>query len=782
MNTTRFIRTLSSAAVIAALSGCGGGGGSTTSSPMIDNSTPDNGELVAAEDTISGRVADGYLQGATVCLDLNENKACDDDEPSTVSGEGGVYELPVAEGQEAASIVADVPETAIDEDTQQPVGKRLVLSAPPERREFISPITTLVDQELEDNPAFDVDAAEASVKQDLGLTEDDDASLFEDYVSGARNENAERPERPEQLRYLHQTAQIVARMMQEIQDEVEQAVSAEGIDIQGDPQARRALQQLLRNEVRELLPQITRAVADIVAAEASSESEAESEESQNADSEFDPDALASSLRPTNSGVDADRIQAQIDRRPATRVTVEDMLSAGFYIIDVDCNYEHDYDDEFEGEEEEFDEIKLDDDALNCYAGYSHLMLGDSGNTISQTEYEYDPETGSWIAYSEEQDFEDEPVYAFHLVEGQWQAESSADEQMTVEFTDNGGAIVMNSDGRMEIKASQHDLSERRLAHHLREQGAEREDAAEIAGDAVFPADSSAYVFHIGRAESQYLLFNWPAFEDGACDEFNGNCNVIHQQKDNGQMPVTSLATLADADAEGVTLSGLVHDYQDQPIDATFSQPGSADDGSRGIVTWQVAEYYRPDEFGPDEFGPEEFDPQEFEPEPFEPELCVGPDGELLDKLPEPAEGTEFDLLPDHNELDLQNDQGIEESVRPPELVSCYPDESGTSVSFANDDSGSPDHGSFQINRRNFGRSQWRMVEVQGVRMIELQVPVQLRHRIDMDDHGSILLVEHEGFVRRGGHFDDRGHEREIGYNEAAFSVMRDALQRYIGGE
>ncbi len=39
-----------------------------SSNSSSDNNTP-----------ISGKVADGYLAGAKVCLDLNANQACDDD-------------------------------------------------------------------------------------------------------------------------------------------------------------------------------------------------------------------------------------------------------------------------------------------------------------------------------------------------------------------------------------------------------------------------------------------------------------------------------------------------------------------------------------------------------------------------------------------------------------------------------------------------------------------------------------------------------------------------------
>ena len=59
------------------LTACGGG----SSGPMLSAST---------STTLEGRVIDGYISGATVCLDLNNNYLCDiPDEPSAVTSTGG---------------------------------------------------------------------------------------------------------------------------------------------------------------------------------------------------------------------------------------------------------------------------------------------------------------------------------------------------------------------------------------------------------------------------------------------------------------------------------------------------------------------------------------------------------------------------------------------------------------------------------------------------------------------------------------------------------------------
>lgn len=110
------------------LAGCGGG------------NTP-----TAAQ--VSGRIADGYIRGATVFWDCNGNMALDPGEPHTTSIAGGVYTLPSSPPAKAplltCSLRAIVPATAIDEDTGTAVGSPYMMAAMDGAPEFISPLTTL---------------------------------------------------------------------------------------------------------------------------------------------------------------------------------------------------------------------------------------------------------------------------------------------------------------------------------------------------------------------------------------------------------------------------------------------------------------------------------------------------------------------------------------------------------------------------------------------------------------------------------------------------------------
>lgn len=88
-----------------ALAGCGGGGGSPTPSTIA---------------SIGGTVIDGYIEGASVCLDVNVNQTCDANEPSATTAKDGSYKLDTSsltsDQIKAAHLLTVVPDTAKDSD------------------------------------------------------------------------------------------------------------------------------------------------------------------------------------------------------------------------------------------------------------------------------------------------------------------------------------------------------------------------------------------------------------------------------------------------------------------------------------------------------------------------------------------------------------------------------------------------------------------------------------------------------------------------------------------
>ena len=124
---------------------------------------------------VAGLVADGPLQGATVCYDLNNNDACDTGEPSATTGADGRYRFDVPEAAAGRhAVVAQVPPTAIDQDTAAAVGAAFTLrtvatGTTGAQDVFISPVTTLVADIARDTGRTPAEAA-AQVQAALSLT------------------------------------------------------------------------------------------------------------------------------------------------------------------------------------------------------------------------------------------------------------------------------------------------------------------------------------------------------------------------------------------------------------------------------------------------------------------------------------------------------------------------------------------------------------------------------------------------------------------------------------
>lgn len=147
--------------------------------------------------TITGNVADGYLQGVKVCLDKNTNSHCDADEPFDISISGGVFQLKVTTGEENLyPLVAEVPSTAIDEDFNTTVDSNYTMSTPKGKR-FISPLTTKVQVEIYGGASL----SDAEIKASSDLNLSDHARLYSNYIQDSNVE-------------LHKTAQYLASILQ----------------------------------------------------------------------------------------------------------------------------------------------------------------------------------------------------------------------------------------------------------------------------------------------------------------------------------------------------------------------------------------------------------------------------------------------------------------------------------------------------------------------------------------------------------------------------------------
>lgn len=151
--------------------GCGGSGGT------------------AAVDTVAVNVPitviDGPIQNAIVCLDKNNNGACDSGEPFAKTDATGKVTLAVAAADVGKyPVIAVVGTDAIDTDTGA-VPVPFTMSAPADSTGVVSPLTTMVQQTIASTGASTADAA-AVVQAATGIT----VSLFQDFTTPAAKEAA----------------------------------------------------------------------------------------------------------------------------------------------------------------------------------------------------------------------------------------------------------------------------------------------------------------------------------------------------------------------------------------------------------------------------------------------------------------------------------------------------------------------------------------------------------------------------------------------------------------
>jgi hypothetical protein len=121
----------------------------------------------AAQDIIQGKVMDGYISGAVVCLDANGNGRCDEREPRTPTDASGAYQLSVPAGS-SGPLVAEI-RAGQSRDSDQPdqaVDSAYRMASPSKAYSAdITPFTTLVHLRGERDFAL----AEDLVRNDLGL-------------------------------------------------------------------------------------------------------------------------------------------------------------------------------------------------------------------------------------------------------------------------------------------------------------------------------------------------------------------------------------------------------------------------------------------------------------------------------------------------------------------------------------------------------------------------------------------------------------------------------------
>jgi len=478
VNKTGYKRIAAATLVLACavqLAGCGGGGNGSTNNPPPSGSgggspapAPNPAPPPAPTTTdVSGKAADGYLAGATVCLDTNANMKCDSGEPAATTAAGGAFTLAVPNSVDASTyaIVVEVGATTVDEDTGAAVGKPFVLSAPAGESAFISPITTVVHGMLLQNPALTLDDAIEQVKLRIGASSDVD--LFEDYVAAEDASDAS----ADDYQRLHRVAQVAAKTLAENQEAILQAAATQGVDT---TESGAALLALVTNQAIDGLESAAAAVDE-------------------AGDNFDlVDVTVQSADVTDL---AQQVQLAETVASTTKVTIQSLMTQGTYWLWASTN---------QGESE-----------------YEHgfVKAGAEANRLNESWAFYDGATAAWVDGGAEDT-------AYYLTATGWVESSDMAANYTVSYQADGSAIFDddNTDFALKFSAAELDVAGKPIKDYL---GYETHVmvADSIAGDPVFSSGAKIYQVNFIVTNDSYVLPNWFDCEQPAVDG-QGNCNVV----------------------------------------------------------------------------------------------------------------------------------------------------------------------------------------------------------------------------------------------------------------
>nr|WP_198557006.1 hypothetical protein [Enterovibrio nigricans] len=282
----KFNKTVLASVIAFALAGCSDDDTSTGT----DTTTPTNPTAAS----LSGKAADGYLENAEVCLDLNLNKACDSNEPTATTGTNGVFTLDTTqESIDSYPIIVNVI-AGQTTDTDNPgvaLTKGYVLSAPA-KSVFVSPISTLIQNEIENGNSSE--DAVAAVQLQLGTDQD----VTKDYIAEKNNASLSDEDKAV-FDQIHKVAQVTARVMATKLSELESSAAQQGI-------SNKELQSVIAEKVSNVLSDINSQVVS---------------EGDN----FDPDTAADTIK-DNIDLSPENIKDKVDVNNADKESQKSSLA------------------------------------------------------------------------------------------------------------------------------------------------------------------------------------------------------------------------------------------------------------------------------------------------------------------------------------------------------------------------------------------------------------------------------------------------------------------------
>lgn len=479
-------KTLLATVITLSLAACGGG---DASSGNAGGGSTDGGSTLPAKASLSGKAADGYLEGALVCLDINQNKTCDGDEPSATTDKNGAFMLDATQAQidSAALLVEVIAGTTIDSDFPGvAIEKGYSLSAPAASA-FVSPITTLIQNEIEKGAT--VEESVAAVKALLGT----DTDITADYIEGKNGET-----NAEDYAKLHNVSQVIARVISAKLDELSDHAENQGVS--------------KADLVNVIVEEVSKVVGDVVS------------DVESAGEAFNPDTVADTVK-TNVEISTDNVKDKINANNADR----DAKSASIAALI---------------EESGLLWLGSERDGDTAVLQYGTLTVNKDGS-VSDVEFV------STADYSGFEPVEATETLQYILTEAGWV--KADDTIVGVEKNDKGEEFLVTATQAlsMKVRTSKVDVSELSVADIVAKTADNEAGAWEsmLTPALTFPANTFAYKLKMSDVTPSYFSFNagdWCGEEQAQAQ--GGMCNSVYLEGE--ALRAQSLEQLIDESPDG----------------------------------------------------------------------------------------------------------------------------------------------------------------------------------------------------------------------------------------
>ncbi len=517
-----FQKALLATLIAGSLTACGGdssSSGNTTADP-----SPSVGE------TLNGKAADGYLQDALVCLDLDQNKSCDDGEPSAITDQNGGFSLVATQEQiDASPLLVEViaGKTTDSDEPGVAIVKSYKLTAPA-ASEFVSPITTLIQNEIEKGgtPEEAVTTIQGLLGTDLDITQD--------YIAGQADDT-----KKDELKKLHRVAQVTARVIATKLDELKDEAANNGVS-DAD----------LINVINE---EVSKVVSDIVA-----------DVENTPDGDFNADDAATSAK-DKVDVSAGNIKDKVDSNKADRNKVESSIKRLIEeegLLWLGGAYPQD----------------------NAPALEYGVVSVDGQGDVVEDEYVSNADLSAFTQKA------DEPTTLLMLASNGWILADDKIVDVTTSDTGIDTLVMQSATLSQDVKAKKVDVSGLRIKEVLAKTADEGVWSNVFSKETKFPEGTYAYELMVTPAASDY----YTVYPGEWCGEntVGGMCNALSFE--NGIGPSTPLETLEqlvkqmpDGTAANTTLMGGLNIGQHGGGLVTELLA----DGTVNYYTWDYAEEF-----------------------------------------------------------------------------------------------------------------------------------------------------------------------------------------------